>query len=70
MISDSSHLTFTSNIYISFNVSGVYKINYEDGYRGPANTIFMNPGSINPNIDIVIIENKTVNGLILIFSSH
>lgn len=37
-------------------MSGIYEIHVKDGYKGPANIRHINPGGLNPNIDIVNVE--------------
>ena len=59
--SNSTHFSFkTSTGHITFDISGIYEIHFKDGYKGPACNIHMSPGSVNPNIVFVYIEE--ING--------
>ena len=60
--SNSAHFSFkTSTGHITFDISGIYEIHFKDGYKGPAcNIHMMSPGSVNPNIVFVYLEE--ING--------
>ena len=55
--SNSANFSFkTSTGQITFHVSGIYEIDFKDGYKGPACNIRMSPGNVNPNVVFVYIE--------------